>query len=349
MFVMFLLCVIGNPLIRVIARHFSAVRSGSALKCFLLFSLNEFVSAIILATFSWGIMDSFTDYGTPLATRLLLRSVGHTIVFSATISYSAWFHHRLVTDLGIASHRATVGFLCWATYFPLLGRLMQSTASSVQQAIVYEMVATLVEIKTLDGLLKGMTPLHGIRSILTTFSCRKNPGETKREENRIQFCSDAIIFLSVSEAAALVICTGEVFFGRVNLGAMPGAPRKASSLSWANFLVMLIGELVVTDGTVGWLARRFKERYLIDPSLEWQRMKLRSQGFLAVSVICISGWSCVFIPAYFRTEGCYTAMVGAEEEWSLTSCPPIPTNISQMLRVDELYEEEWLTATGHFV
>ena len=35
-----------------------------------------------------------------------------------------------------------------------------------------------------------------------------------------------------------------------------------------NFFIMLVGELVVTDGIVGWMARSWKKRYLIDPAKE---------------------------------------------------------------------------------
>jgi len=80
-----------------------------------------------------------------------------------------------------------------------------------------------------------MTPLQETRHLLT---CSKRGAVTEHDEDRAMFCSDAIIILSVSEATALVICTVEVLLGRVNLGAVPGAPRKAASLVWANFAIM---------------------------------------------------------------------------------------------------------------
>jgi len=150
--------------------------------------------------------------------------------------------------------------------------------------------------------------------------------------------------LSVSEAAALVVSIAEVM---LNLGAAPGTPNKASSLLWAYLCVMLFGQLVVTDSIVGWLARTFKKRYKIDPALEWSRMKTRSQGFLVAVVICLSLYCCAFIPTFIRGRECYTAVMGEEADWSLTSCPPVPTNVTQMLKVGESWQDEWLAAKSN--
>ena len=153
------------------------------------------------------------------------------------------------------------------------------------------------------------------------------------------FCSDAIILLSIGEAAALCICTAEVLLGRINLGASPGSARKSPALIWVNFAIMIFGELVVTDGIVEWLARTFRKRYVIAPSLEWSRMKSRAEGFLVVAVFALSVSSCATMPLYFRNQGCITAFMGEEEEWSVTSCPAVPTKITQMLKVGESWQD----------
>jgi len=97
------------------------------------------------------IFAKFLDSGTPLMERLLLRSVGHSVLMSLTLSFYSWFHHQLVEGLGVEPHRATLSFSYWAMFSPLVGRFMQSSAVSVAQAIAFELFATLVEIKTLDG------------------------------------------------------------------------------------------------------------------------------------------------------------------------------------------------------
>jgi len=42
-------------------------------------------------------------------------------------------------------------FIIFATYFPLMGRLMKSSASSVAQVIAFEVFATGAGIVALDG------------------------------------------------------------------------------------------------------------------------------------------------------------------------------------------------------
>jgi len=39
--------------------------------------------------------------------------------------------------------------------------------------------------------------------------------------------------------------------------------------------------------------------------------------------------------------------MGEEEEWSVTSCPAVPTNINQMLKVGESWQDEWLAANAN--
>jgi hypothetical protein len=184
-------------------------------------------------------------------------------------------------------------------------------------------------------LLKGVTPVFKWRALLT---CRK-PTNTKRDQNRAFFCSDLIIMLAVAEAAALVATTAEILGARTNFGAEPGTPQKSYMLTGANFAIMLFGELVVTDGVVGWLAKTFKKRYVIDPAMEWQRMKTRSTGFLAATALVMSIGFCQILP-YLKNSGCITAHAGAEEDWSKTSCPPVPEDITDMLRVGDSYREE---------
>jgi hypothetical protein len=345
----FVACIIiGTPLIRVCARAWTtdpAVK-GSLIRCFALFFIDEMSVGIIFGSYKFIILALFVDSETSLPARLLLRSVAHLTAFTLAISYSGWMHHQVVEQLGVNQNRATILFVTFATFFPLMGRLMQSSAVDITEVLAFEAFSVVSELATLDGLLKGMTPVKWVRNVVrnTLVIETANQLPTRRDENRLAFCSDATIVLSVSEAASLVVSCVEVMLSRVNFGAPPGMPNKSSSLLMINLGVMLFGELVVTDGIAEWVARTFKSRYLIDPSLEWARMKARAQGFLLAIIICLTLWTTLSIPTYFRNTGCITAFVGAEESWSVTSCPPKPTNITQMLVVGESYMEEWLAA-----
>ena len=326
-------------MVRLIARSFSTEegvkqKGSSFWRMSGLFLLFDAVAIFSVGSYTLVAFKVFTDAETSLLTRLLLRSVGHSIFAVLVTSFVGWFHYQLTDRLGVDPHRATIVYSSFAAFLSLVGRCMQSSAENVMQATAFELFATGAEVLTLDGMLKGLTPIQEIR---TTLTCSK-PDDAATGEltgDRVVFCSDAIIMLTVSEAAALVICSAEVLLGRVNLGSVPGAPRKAASLIWSNFAIMLFGELVITDGIVEWLARTFKGRYVIDPSKEWQRMKTRSHGFLVVVVLCLSIYSCQLVLVLFRSQGCFTAYRGQEDEWSVTSCPPVPTNVTQMLAVGE--------------
>jgi len=40
--------------------------------------------------------------------------------------------------------------------------------------------------------------------------------------------------------------------------------------------------------------------------------------------------------------------MGSEKDWIMTSCPPVPTNVAQMLKVGESWRrDEWLAATSN--
>ena len=228
-----------------------------------------------------------------------------------------------------------------------MGRFLQSSAESVGQSLMFELFATGAEILMMDTLLRGLTPLQSKRRTIacicmTDCNKGKRPGKdgkelTKRDENRIAFCSDAVIISSLGEASALIVSTAETILSRVSLGAIPGSPRKALGLIWANFIIMLLGELVVTDGLIGWMARRFTSRYVINPTIEWQRMKQRATGFLKIAVFNLSVWFPAWCALTIWVNGCVTAHVGNEEEWAVTSCPAAPSNITEMSRVGDSF------------
>ena len=52
------------------------------------------------------------------------------------------------------------------------------------------------------------------------------------------------------------------FSFRLNAGGEPGDGELPSNLIIVNLAIMLVCELVVTDGLIGHLARRFKKRYI---------------------------------------------------------------------------------------
>ena len=133
-------------MITVVARFFSSSQKGSACRCFLLFLLYEVISAFIVAIYGRVVFKAFTDAGTSLTTRLLLRSEVHSTVAVLATSFCGWFHHQLVEELGIEPHRATVVYTGYSAFFPLAGRRMQSSADSVLQAVAFEILTDRLQV-----------------------------------------------------------------------------------------------------------------------------------------------------------------------------------------------------------
>jgi len=201
-----LLGILGNRSVPEASRR--TIRECVGLRCFALFFLDDLVIMTVLGTYFWVILVRFVQADTSLLTRLLFRAVGHPTFNSILLSYSGWLQHRLVEDLGVDQHSATIMYTIWAAFFrSLVGRLLQSSASNVALAVAFETFATVSEIITFDGFLKGVDPIHWV---CLTLGLRKvGDIPSRRDENQTIFCSDAIIIMSMSEAAALVVATAE--------------------------------------------------------------------------------------------------------------------------------------------
>lgn len=123
--------------------------------------------------------------------------------------------------------------LTGANTLPLLARLMQGSADTVEKSVLCEIAGTLAELSFADMLLKGRTPLFhywiNIKWIYRKVFRNNNPnrvaaeaepeeeaeGEVTEEEDepsirdkiRIIFCETTMVVFVIAEASALVIST----------------------------------------------------------------------------------------------------------------------------------------------
>ena len=104
--------------------------------------------------------------------------------------------------------------------------------------------------------------------------------------------------------------------------------------------IMVIGELVVTDGIVAYVSNKFKTRFFVDLAAAWRDLRSKRKGLLWVIVALMSLSSSSTI-ANLPTNMCYTSPMEHEANWALTSCPMPKTNVTDMQRVSLLYQEEW--------
>ncbi|GMI03430.1 hypothetical protein TrVE_jg5912 [Triparma verrucosa] len=249
----------------------------------------------------------------------------------------------------------TVGFISfYCVVIPTLNRLMQGSARSVSEGLIFEVAGTVSELVTADSLLQGITPWD---STLLKYMCKSNkPGDAKeantkvqpegvemagqtstkedRRQWKIQFCETTMHLLMLSEALALLISSYFWLLMRANPGD-PGSPAIPVSQTLTNMGIMLFGELVVTDGIIGYASHKF-QRYSVDLPLSWSDFKTsRRHRLLYVTVIMSMYASCGVIN--FPVNLCYTSLAEDELNWALTSCPAFPKNITEMSRVGELY------------
>jgi hypothetical protein len=356
---------LAPPLISTAAYTFYPERNQKKglLSCYLFFAAWQIVFVMLALIYENLISKAFLDSSSSTLYLMILRGVVHTAVTGVCISWSAFFAKKLQENFNVKPHDASACFALYATTIPFNGRMIQGAAISATQALLFETAAAFAELTTFDGLLRGKTPFQETKESLQVLMSCCSAGDrsatrvedenmiqqniehqiTNDEEPKLLFCSDAVILLSVSEGSTLVSVTAVSYVMRRNIGGGPGAGPINAALVWTNLAIMLVGELVVTDGIMGLLARRFKTRYKLDPANEWGRMRERHSGFLATSMVVISSLTFAAIVFAGRLV-CTTTIVGDEDSWADTSCPPPPESITEMARVGGEFVQEWLAA-----
>ena len=263
-----------------------------------------------------------------------------------------------------------IGFLSWyCVCISVIIRLMQGSASSVGESLIFEVAGTVSELVTADSLLQGMTPWEDMFGLLKSI-VRKRPGvnavqpegvkatpstpptpvqnrvrvkrslSTKEDRRKwkLQFCETTMHLLLLSELLALLVSSYFWLIMRANPGD-PGSPAIPNSQTLANMGVMIFGEFVVTDGIIGYSSHKFK-RYTVDLPLSWSDFKTSKSARLWYFTIIMGMYaSCIVLN--LPTNMCYTSPADNELNWALTSCPAIPKDITEMSRVDEVYKGEY--------
>ena len=132
-------------------------------------------------------------------------------------------------------------------------------------------------------------------------------------------------------------------------------PRFLLSLSrfCRNFLIQLFGELVVTDGLIGFASSYFTDAFKIDLPLYWANRD-RNVYYAAFLMIAFSGFH-RFV--HLAVNTCFTAAISNStvvdgevmfevEDWVVQICPPPPEGIEFMSRVGVKFVAEFLNATA---
>ena len=128
-------------------------------------------------------------------------------------------------------------------------------------------------------------------------------------------------------------------------------------LSFRNFLIQLFGELVVTDGLIGFASSYFTDAYKIDLPLYWANRdrNIYYAAFLLIALFGINNFVFLAVNTCFTAASNSTVVDGEVmfevEDWVVQICPPPPKGIEDMSRVGVKFVTEFLNATavGEFV
>jgi hypothetical protein len=321
------------------------------------FFLNLFEVAINLC-YTYYVLPKFFDPETTELVRFIIRSALHSALLLGGTE-GAWTMNKfLVQNCGVETYDAHIVFAATASLITFYSRIMQGSATSLSQSLMFEFSGTISELLVADALLRGATPIRDnvemmksvTLNLFSKFNVAPSPqadddsgaanaaDDEATNEQRRKFCSSALVILSIAEGTNMVSSTLYWMLNNSNPGAA-GSNSIPLSQTMTNLAVMLFGELVVTDGIVAYLAHNF-ERYKNDPAEDWAEMK-KKKKLLAGCAVCIACASAVSASS-ITTSFCYTSWAGeGVEDWVITSCPAFPKNITEMSRVGETFQEEW--------
>ena len=264
----------------------------------------------------------------------------------------------------------------------LVGRLMQSSAENIGASLMLELCGTVSEVYTADVLLQGKTNLddyilsikwglglcgiaskaeskvhaqeatddgdsngsvaRGIRR--TTFDLRELAADSKKKKKAHQrsvCCATFVIVNTITEASGLVVAS--LFW--IGCNANPSTAGGGSidmSQALTNFVIMLFGELVLSDSAVAYISHKFASRYMISIAHEWEGFRETQRSAILGLIIIVSLISSSLILS-IPNKLCLTSDMSAEEDWALTACPVLNRklrNVTNLLRVDDMFLTE---------
>ncbi|GMI28409.1 hypothetical protein TeGR_g14962 [Tetraparma gracilis] len=291
--------------------------------------------------------------GTSIVDKMIIRSVGHALYTYIMIEMHWQFtktavrDHGLPASVGVALIGAEIGKLCFK------GRMMTGSASSIGEAVLFEICGLVTELSLANKLLRGRTPFLGWRLTFRNCCCAAR-GTGKHKTNAVQpdqamevdndlrngddsegmggeddvvestrrrFCADLLWLTCIGEAYALAVVGMYTYKASANPAAQPGTPAIAKEVVFANVMVQLLGELVLSDALVAFVASRFPKKYCIDVVAENATSSTYYRTLAVLAMTLIPGYYLAFFNSYL----CFTSSTErAADDWVLTSCPAPP-------------------------
>ena len=349
---------IAPPFFFVAAYAFSTNRDKERhvglMKAFAVTFLAIFFDTLVGLTYTRVILPYVFSSETSNLMRFVVRSGLQIIALNVGIEVAWIFSRYGVRKMGCDINDATFAtFANTGIVVPFFSRMLQGSAETKTEAVLFEVSGTIAELFIADSLLKGKTPIQDMWTTLKTVFLRRDSQVASEEalsnqptRNSLKgtdyslrrFCESCMIILTITEAMSLLVSS--TFWLLMN--ANPGNPGSAAipvSQTLFNFGVMAFGEFIVTDGAIAYVSNKFKKRYCVDLGVAWKEfLDKRRSALMTGLVMC---WCFCSVPVLnFPTHMCYTSPANDESNFALTSCPK-PVNITEMTRVSSQYQDEW--------
>eukprot|EP00520_Triparma_pacifica_P001162 CAMPEP_0118649388 /NCGR_PEP_ID=MMETSP0785-20121206/9676_1 /TAXON_ID=91992 /ORGANISM="Bolidomonas pacifica, Strain CCMP 1866" /LENGTH=526 /DNA_ID=CAMNT_0006541671 /DNA_START=155 /DNA_END=1735 /DNA_ORIENTATION=+ len=321
----------------------------------------DFLFLFTTTIFAFEFLPRFFDEGTSYIVKAVIRGVIVCTSLSAFIEAGSRTSVFLVTTCNISSNSAELLLVRPLMMMSLAGRIMQGSASTFKESIFYEVCGTLSELVTADQMLRGVTPImawdmsylwkekNKINKVDvgdavksddndggdTEKSSRTDKEETTRstEKERLDFCSMALVVLTLSETSSILITSVYWLVQKVNpseVGAEGG--QIPNSVVLMNLLVMIIGEWVVSESIVVYVSHHFAKRYSNNVSLRWAQFRHANHHTTTIStLVFIASLMPVFVLNSIDYELCITSNVEVNaQDWTQGRCPRVPENSTEM-------------------
>ena len=360
---------IGPPFFFVAAYAFSINRDKERhvglMKAFAVTFLALFFDSLVGLIYTRVILPYVFSSETSNLMRFVVRSGLQIIALNVGIEVAWIFSRYGVRKMGCDINDATFAtFANTGIVVPFFSRMLQGSAETKTEAVLFEVSGTIAELFIADSLLKGKTPIRAKLEMFKKVFLKRDESyvkasqvipkkieETTKDFAEItgdplegtefslrRFCESCMIILTITEAMSLLVSS--TFWLLMN--ANPGNPGSAAipvSQTLFNFGVMAFGEFIVTDGAIAYVSNKFKKRYCVDLGVAWKEfLDKRRSALMAGLVMC---WCFCSVPVLnFPTHMCYTSPTNDESNFALTSCPK-PVNITEMTRVSSQYQDEW--------
>jgi hypothetical protein len=164
----------------------------------------------------------------------------------------------------------------------------------------------------------------------------------KKRHQRMIFCATVMIINTITEASGLVV--GSLFWICCNAKpSTPGGGGIELSQAMINLVIMLFGELVLSDSVVAYVSYKLSSRYVISIAHEWEDFWEKRRQAIIGLVAILSFLSCGLI-LKISDRFCLTSIMPHEEDWTLTQCIDLTDelrgNIRNLVRVDDMFLTE---------